>query len=99
MKKKKKKKENSEVPNEALEDIIIDFRLSLNFSIFFGGLILWGKLQGGVMSHTELIPKCLPSHVAIKISTQLPAIIKRKKKKKDKQTKSAQQVKAHLPLC
>lgn len=51
------------------------------------------------MSHTELIPKCLPSHVTIKISTQLPAIIKRKKKKKDKQTKSAQQVKAHLPLC
>jgi len=30
------------------------------------------------MSHVELIPKRLPSNVAIKISTQLPAITKKK---------------------
>lgn len=32
-----------EVPNEALEDVIIDFRLSLNFCVFFGELVLFGK--------------------------------------------------------
>lgn len=40
---KQKKNNNTEVPNETLEDVIIDFRLSLNFCIFFGGLILCGK--------------------------------------------------------
>jgi len=36
-------KGNTEVSNEALEYVIIDFRLSLNFCIFFGGRILCGK--------------------------------------------------------
>lgn len=34
---------NTEVPNETLENVIIHFRLSLNFCIFFGGRILCGK--------------------------------------------------------